>query len=469
MSSTNIDSLLVFIVTFTDVLAVGIASVLFVNNVLHWKVRNGKKTCLVFSVLSLVCAIIMSLFYFLGVQQNTDINALSEDLILPFFIFLIWILLAVRTEGRVWKRLIVIFFATSIVINIQTRFSYIPDYLENSISNTLLSTLYEILASLLVLLFVWFLTRISRKDVNRPVRTGTVALLGMLLFIFDQIVLDTFKLVATDPNALLLDLSLCFTKPDSPESVIFYLLLNILLYLAALILAFFLFAQKSENKYYKEMVDANTEYLIAQSQYYEAVDKSNSEIRKIRHDMRNHLTVLTLLLENKDYSRMTTYLEEINDFVQTTDTGLHKGNTIADVILYDKANKAMEAGCNLVIEGLFTFTGMSALDTCAIVGNILDNAIEASSEMPPENREITLAFSRTDNFFIISENNRCHKRIIADNNILPTTKSDRRNHGFGLMNIREAVARYDGEVQMSCEHVDDDLYLFCIEVIIPLN
>lgn len=441
MSDTIINILLVFIVTFADLLAAGIASVLFLNNVLHWKVRNFRKTCFVFAVLSFVFAVIMSLLYFLGVQQNTNVNALREDLIIPLFVLLIWILLTARTEGRVWKRSIVVFFAISIVTNIQARFSYIPEYLENDIGNAPLSALFEIIASLLVLLFVWFLSRISRKQVNRPVRTGTVALLGMLLFIFDQIVLDTFKLVATDPNAVLLDLSVYFTKPDSPEAVIFYLLLNILLYLAALFLAFFLFAQKSENKYYKELVDANTNYLKAQTQYYETVEKSNSEIRKIRHDMRNQLTVLTLLLENKDYARMTTYLEEINDSVQTAGTGIYNGNTIADAILFDKKNKALEAGCNLKIERSFTYTGMSAVDTCAIVGNILDNAIEASSQMPSENREITLAFSKTD----------------------------KKNHGFGLLSIREAVARYNGEVKLSCEHVENDLYSFNIEIIIPFE
>ena len=469
MSSLITDILLVFIVYFAEVFAAGISSILFVNNVLHWKIRNTKVTYIAFSLLSVVCAGCMSISYFWEKQQNVSENAHIGEFILLLYMILGWLILVLRTEGRVWKRGIVAFFAISIVANIKTRFFYIPDYFDNTINNALLNALIDILPSLLVLLFVWFLSRISKKQVNRPIRTGTVALLGLLLFVFDTIVLDTFNVAATDPNSIRLDVALYFTRPDSTESIIFFMLLNMSLYFAAIIIAFFIFAQKSENKYYKEMIDTNTNYLKAQSQYYEAVEKSNNEIRKIRHDMKNNLSVLALLLENQDYARMTTYLSEINDSVQAADTGAHNGNTIADVILFDKTNKAAEAGCSLMIEGQFTYTGMSAVDTCAIVGNILDNAIEAATLMPPGKREIKFKFARTDNYFIISESNHCQKLTISDNNVISTTKSDKKNHGFGLLSIKEAVSHYNGETQISCEPIDSELYIFSIEIIIPFE
>jgi|LSQX01.1.fsa_nt_gb sensor histidine kinase regulating citrate/malate metabolism len=198
-------------------------------------------------------------------------------------------------------------------------------------------------------------------------------------------------------------------------------------------------------------------------------EKSDAEIRKIRHDMKNNLTVLSLLLENGDHDRMRTYLAELDSSVQSADTGIRNGNSIADAILYDKKRKAEEAGCTFSIDGAFTYVGMSAIDTCAILGNLLDNALEAASQMPPEKRHIAVCFSRTDNYFFISQTNPSRKILISDNNIISTSKSDKKNHGFGLLNLKEAVARYSGETKITCEPSDNDLYEFRMEIIIPFE
>lgn len=457
--SDRIELLLAFIVHLANALALSVSSILFVNSVLHWKVRKIKWTIIIISALSLICAGIMTAAPLWATPRNENIKAIHSDFILPIFFLISWIVLIIRTEGRGWKRAIVSWVAIGIVDAISARFTYLPNYLEAQLNDVTLSTLIHITASALVLTFVWFLARISKKQVNHPIRLGTVVLLSTLLFIFDEVILSEIEVITTSPVTLSLDIA-----ANEP----FYISLDILLYFVALIVAFFIFAQKSENTYYKEMLDANANYLKAQAQYYEAVDQSNTEIRKIRHDMRNNLTVLTLLLENQDYPQMKAYLEEINASVQSSDTGIRNGNSIADIIIFDKTNQAAAAGCPLTIEGQFSYAGMNATDTCAIIGNILDNAIESARCMPSDKREIRLKFSKTDHFFLITENNYSHKLSIADNNVIATSKKDKMNHGFGLLNIKEAVARYNGETQISCEPAEAELYMFRIEIILPL-
>ncbi|MBN1776247.1 MAG: sensor histidine kinase, partial [Clostridiales bacterium] len=318
----------------------------------------------------------------------------------------------------------------------------------------------------------WFLARISKKAIDRPIRVGTVFLLGTLLLLFEEVVLSEIELISTPSIAFSLDVAA--NRP-------FFIVIDIVLYLTALILALVLFAQKSENTYYKEMIEANDQYLKAQAQYYEAVERSNTEIRKIRHDMKNNLTVLSLLLENGDHAQMKSYLAELDASVQSADTGIRNGNRIADAILFDKKQKAEKAGCRLSIDGTFTYTGMSAVDTCAILGNLIDNAIEATAPLPIEKREITLRFTRTDYYFIISQANPCLKRSIFFSSGLgtsgsdkesfgfTTSKSDKTNHGFGLLNLKEAIARYQGEIKITCEPSDDVLFEFRAEIIIPLE
>lgn len=456
--SDRIELLLAFIVYLANALALSVSSILFVNSVLHWKVRKIKWTIIIISALSLICAGIMTAASIWATQHNENIKAIHSDFILPIFFLIGWIVLIIRTEGRGWKRAIVSWVAIGTVAAISARFTYLPNYLEEQLNDVTLSTLTHMTASALVLTFVWFLARISKKQVNHPTRLGTVVLLGTLLFIFDEVILSEIEVITTSPITLSLDIA-----ANEP----FYISLDIILYFVALIIAFFIFAQKSENTYYKELIDANENYLNAQAQYYEAIDQSNTDIRKIRHDMRNNLTVLALLLENQDYPQMKAYLEEINASVQSADTGIRNGNSIADIIIFDKTNQAAAAGCPLTIEGQFSYAGMNATDTCAIIGNILDNAIESASRMPSDKRDIKLEFSKTDHFFVITEYNYSHKLTIADNNIIATSKKDKSNHGFGLLSIKAAVTRYNGEVQITCEPTGDALCIFRIEIVLP--
>jgi len=467
--SDPVEILLNFFVNFADLFAMSISSILFVNRVLHWKIRKIKATTVFITVIALLGAMAMTFSYYFAKRYDTDWNEFISGLLVMLIYLLGWITFIVRIEGKVWKRAVVSFISLGIMSAVGERFSYVPDYIGERTDSVLCSSLLYIGSSLLLLLFVWFLSRISQKRANRPVRTGTVVLLGTLLFVFEEVVLNLFRGFEVDPGIMVVDVTWFFTQPESPETVIFFMVLNITLYFVALIIAFFIFAQKSENRYYKDLIDANANYLRAQAQYYEAVEKSDTEIRKIRHDMKNNLTVLSLLFENGDHDRMRTYLAELDASVQSADTGIRNGNSIADAILFDKKRKAEEAGCVLLIDGAFTYAGMSAIDTCAILGNLLDNAIEAASQMPPEKRRITLRFSRTENFFLIRQTNPSRKILISDNNILSTSKSDKKNHGFGILNLKEAVARYNGETKITCEPADDDLFAFRMEIMIPFG
>lgn len=467
--SEPIEILLIFIVNFADLFAMSVSSILFVNNVLHWEIRKIKATTVFIGVVSLLGASAMTISDYFAKQNGKSESDTISDLIVPLIYLLGWITFIVRIEGKVWKRAVVSFISLGIMSAIGDRLSYIPDYLSGRTDSVLYTSLMYIGSSLLLLLFVWFLSRISKKRASRPIRLGTVVLLGTLLFFFEEVVLNVFKGAEATPDSIGVDFIWSLGQPESPLSVLFFMVLNITLYFIALVIAFFIFAQRSENQYYKDLIDANNNYLRAQAQYYEAIEKSDTEIRKIRHDMKNNLTVLSLLLENGDYDRMKTYLAELDASVKSADTGPRNGNSIADAILFDKKRKAEEAGCPLAIEGTFTYTGMSAIDTCAILGNLLDNAIEASGLLPPGNRQISLRFSKTDNFFVISQINACHRILISDNNIVSTSKSDKKNHGFGLLNLKEAVARYNGETKITCEPENNERYEFRMEIILPFE
>ena len=95
---------------------------------------------------------------------------------------------------------------------------------------------------------------------------------------------------------------------------------------------------------------------------------------------------------------------------------------------------------------LFSF--LDPLDLVAMMGNILDNAIEASEKCAKEKRFIRLRSAQRAGLVLLSAENSCLEQLRVSS--LPgTDKADRENHGFGLKNIQDTARRYDGE--MHCE------------------
>ncbi len=125
------------------------------------------------------------------------------------------------------------------------------------------------------------------------------------------------------------------------------------------------------------------------------------------------------------------------------ETYYHTGNEFLDIIIRDKAQAAKEKKIDFsaVIhfkDGSF----LEPLDISAIFGNALDNAIEASEKLPEDLRLITAKASRIHDMLVITVENNTPPDALSIKN---TSKEDTFLHGFGLPNIKNAVAKYDGE------------------------
>ena len=250
-------------------------------------------------------------------------------------------------------------------------------------------------------------------------------------------------------------------------------IISLLMVLAGTLIFFYIRAARKERARLLDVNDANEQLITAQTEYFEASARADKEIRAMRHDMKNNIQVLSLLLENKEYDKMHDYLDELGEGLQNTDISAHTGNTIADAIIADKTIKATELGLNLRSSGQIKGVDISSVDMCKILANILDNAIEAASvpdlaELSSEIKTITLDFRSTGNFFMISCTNPCSSCPIIKDGQIETSKKDRSNHGFGLKNISTAAGEYGGEVSFNC---DKTAYggMFTVEVMIPFD
>ena len=100
-------------------------------------------------------------------------------------------------------------------------------------------------------------------------------------------------------------------------------------------------------------------------------------MRRIRHDMKNHYAVLSVLAEEEKNAEIRAYLAQLGEEVARSEVGIQCGNDIADAIVNEKNRRAKEQGTVVEVEGrLPQDCGIDMLDICTIFSNALDNALE---------------------------------------------------------------------------------------------
>lgn len=225
---------------------------------------------------------------------------------------------------------------------------------------------------------------------------------------------------------------------DQTKDALFYLSVAVL---PGLFILFFLYVK---NTMYLRDQEQRDKVQIAQLQqqyaYYQDKQKDEERIRSIYHDMKNHLLVLEGSQATDETRKMA---QELRSQIADYEDYVHTGNEFLDIILKDKAAKAREK--QIDFSAMVDFHGIDfiePLDISTIFGNAIDNAIEASENLPEYNRLITVKAERVRDMLLITiENNTPPGKHLAEE----TTKKDRFVHGFGIPNIKKAAEKYDGQ------------------------
>lgn len=182
--------------------------------------------------------------------------------------------------------------------------------------------------------------------------------------------------------------------------------------------------------------------------YYQGLQQQEQQVRQIRHDLRNHLTVIQGYLEKGDSHGARHYLEQMADSPALRGKKRFCDNETANVVLSFKA-AAME---QLGITADFTVSlprdlPVADTDLAALLGNALDNAMESAQDAVT--KKIALRCRMNKGIFMLRLENTVGGMVNPD---LSTTKGDTVSHGFGLPGIREIVQRYHGTMEAGVEN-----------------
>lgn len=201
---------------------------------------------------------------------------------------------------------------------------------------------------------------------------------------------------------------------------------------------------------------ANEKYMESQYQVsirdeqYRRIFASIESVRRQRHDMRHHLLILRELLDHSETAKASAYLSQYLDSKPKETAEKLCGNPIVNMIVSHYRDIAEENGIVFSIHiNIPDRLPVRDTDLSVLLGNLLENAVEAASSVNPESREIRLNMSRRGNMLGITVDNRFNGIVNQKNGRYVSTKSERR--GLGLESISEIAEKYCGGVEFRHE------------------
>ena len=196
--------------------------------------------------------------------------------------------------------------------------------------------------------------------------------------------------------------------------------------------------------------------------HYQEVENMYRQMRGWRHDYRNHIQTMKVLASSGDLEGIRSYLDRLDTDLNTVDLAVKTGNAMADAILNSKISLAKSRDIPVQVDAHIPVKlKMSELDLCCIIGNLFDNAIEASLALPPEERLIRVYMDMKGTQLYLSFTNFTAggKREKQGGRFL-TTKGE--GHGFGLVRVDAIVERLEGYHSRNSEDG-----AFTTEILIP--
>lgn len=236
-----------------------------------------------------------------------------------------------------------------------------------------------------------------------------------------------------------------------------------IIYLAQMLLILLLYLQSElfkKSAMRQELAVMNMLWKKEQEQY-ELSKENIALINQKCHDLKHQIQAIRYM--NKE--EIDAYLKEMEDSIEIYESIVKTGNEVLDTILTEKSLYCKERGITVscVADGS-QMEFINTVDLYAILGNALDNAIEAVEKFKhKEERQIDVMIYRQQQFLVINIVNPMKEKLVFDDELPRTTKKDRFHHGFGLRSIQYMVKNYDGNLNVSEEDG-----CFSLKILIPI-
>lgn len=223
------------------------------------------------------------------------------------------------------------------------------------------------------------------------------------------------------------------------------------LLMMSIFLIFVMYIKLLDRYELKRKNDIFEKEIALHSEYIREKEGVMNEFRKTKHDLKHKLLNLLDLLKNKKYDELEKYIEDIADLKMMENITIsNTDNTLVDALINYKYETAKKIGVKFTVNMEIPYNlPFDNADLCVILGNALDNAIEASEKVPQEKAFINLMMRYAgENLVIVVENYFEGKNNRNKDGKLITSKKDHFNHGVGLSSIQNSLAKYHGHMNI---------------------
>lgn len=197
--------------------------------------------------------------------------------------------------------------------------------------------------------------------------------------------------------------------------------------------------------------------------YYNDLNEKNLEMRKFRHDNQNMLLIIqSMIMEGKNEQALE-YIRKMQDMQANTKACVETGNFIADALISSKQKYAKQNDIDLTYTGFIPSDKLDDIEMTIVLSNLIDNAIEACAKQTGQ-QTITIESVYQKNLWVLAIKNPIEKEVKIRNNHISTSKSNKKIHGLGIMNVKSVVNKYKG--RFSLESTEN---LFTAKIIIEFG
>lgn len=236
-------------------------------------------------------------------------------------------------------------------------------------------------------------------------------------------------------------------KVDSIDYITMAICAMLMLFLFIIIMIWQSYVLRKNMKM-KEREIGYQSMLKSQSEYFDRLLKNDTEMRRLRHDMRAHIAALREMATRSGDEKILEYISGMEEKTNATNTKRYTGNNAVDAVINELVSQMEENGVSFKFDGIINIReDIKDFDLCTIFYNILKNAFEASMKVEGAEKNVTVKVKNIGDKVGISVSNDTVIKELPETGVLYstyTTKEDNANHGFGTVNVKEVVSKYNG-------------------------
>ena len=188
------------------------------------------------------------------------------------------------------------------------------------------------------------------------------------------------------------------------------------------------------------------------NKYFEILEHQNNSLMVYAHDTKNHLQAIRNMTEDEN---IIEYLErltaDLNKYSRQASSGNHNLDVIINKYITECEIKGVEFTYDVRLSNL---SGIQMFDLVSILGNLLDNALEAAEKST--GKSIHLQTDHRNTYDVIIVTNSCDTKPVTQGNVLKSNKANKKQHGLGIKSIKSALKNYNGDYNWEYDEVNKE-------------